>query len=190
MTLYPSNARLPDDADDDIAYVRANFRPMDDALTDLVQGGALPQATYALPDGTPMVPVGHADLLDAADHDPAMIEQVFKQRYIAAGGDAAAASEEHQAWLGGGYGACLKRVTPEMIRAKDGLMAAIEALLASPRPDDPVWRTSLRCAVDALDAIEMPFAAHDRVRFGAPSSRDRLITATHERFPDLWSDDS
>jgi hypothetical protein len=35
--------------------------------------------------------------------------------------------------------------------------------------------------VDALDAIEKPFAPFDRERFGA-SSRDRLITAVRERF--------
>jgi hypothetical protein len=38
-----------------------------------------------------------------------------------------------------------------------------------------------------VDALERRFAAWDRERFGAPSSLDRLITATHERFPDLWS---
>jgi hypothetical protein len=45
----------------------------------------------------------------------------------------------------------------------------------------------LRGAVDALDALERPFAAWDRERFGTPSSRDRLINATRQRFPDLWS---
>jgi len=40
--------------------------------------------------------------------------------------------------------------------------------------------------VDALDALERPFARWDRDRFGAPSSRDRLITATRERYANLW----
>ncbi len=40
---------------------------------------------------------------------------------------------------------------------------------------------------DALDAIERPFAAHDRERFGGPVSRDRLITGPRARFPEVWS---
>ncbi len=38
----------------------------------------------------------------------------------------------------------------------------------------------------ALDALERPFAAYDRERFGGPSSRDRLIDATRKRFPEVW----
>ena len=71
--------------------------------------------------------------------------------------------------------------------AKGALMTAIGALLAGPAPADERWRAALRGAVDALDALERPFAAWDRKRFGGPCSRDRLITATRERFPDIWS---
>jgi hypothetical protein len=35
--------------------------------------------------------------------------------------------------------------------------------------------------VDALDALEKPFALFDRERFG-PVSRDRCVTAVRERF--------
>ena len=35
--------------------------------------------------------------------------------------------------------------------------------------------------MDALDALEKPFASFDRKRFG-PVSRDRCITAVRERF--------
>ena len=65
-------------------------------------------------------------------------------------------------------------------------MTAIAALLTAPRPLDQSWSLALLGAVDALDAIERPFAGYDRERFGGPTSRDRLITATRQRFPELW----
>jgi hypothetical protein len=49
----------------------------------------------------------------------------------------------------------------------------------------PIAGAGPRGAVDALDAIEQPFPHYDRHRFGGPTSRDRLITATRERHPDL-----
>jgi hypothetical protein len=36
--------------------------------------------------------------------------------------------------------------------------------------------------VDALDALEKPFARFDRARFDGPVSRDRCVTAVRERF--------
>jgi hypothetical protein len=110
----------------------------------------------------------------------------FRERFPAAGGDPAAVDDEHQAWLSGGHGACLWQKTPEAIVARSGLMAAITALLAEPRESDQRWRAAVRGAVDALDALERPFARHDRERFGGPSSRDRLVAATRQRFADLW----
>jgi uncharacterized protein DUF6058/nucleotidyltransferase-like protein len=82
--------------------------------------------------------------------------------------------------------ACLRSTTPEAIVAKGSLMTAISALLARPQPATESWRVALRGAVDALDALERPFARYDRGRFGGPTSRDRLITTTRTRFPDLW----
>jgi Family of unknown function (DUF6058) len=169
-----SDAHLPADALDDIAYVRAAFRPLDGLNAKLVERGLLPQATYVLPDGTEMVPETHGSLL--ADG--------FRERFLAAGGRAEDVEDELDAWLGGGYGACLLDPSPETIVAKGALMTAIEALLARPEPAD----AALRGAVDALDALERPFAAHDRERFGGPVSRDRLITAPRERFPEIWSE--
>ncbi len=99
----------------------------------------------------------------------------FRDRFIAAGGDPDAVEEEHRAWLSGEYGACLHSTSPEAIVAKSSLMTTITALLADPQPDEDRWRTALRGSVDALDAIERPFARHDRARFGGPTSRDRLI---------------
>jgi hypothetical protein len=186
VSIAASSAQLPADAADDLEYVRTSFCPMDDAVRPLVERAVLPQATYVLPDGTPMVPADHAALLDDAGGDPDAIAACFRDRFIAAGGDPAAVEEEHAAWLSGEYGACLRRTTPEAIVAKDALMTAISALLTDSRTTDDDWRAALRGAVDALDAIERPFARYDRDRFGGPSSRDRLITATRERFADLW----
>ena len=184
--IAASTARLPADAGADLDYVRASFRPMDDAVRPLVERGVLPLATYVLPDGTPMVPADHAALLDDAGGEPEAIAREFRERFIAAGGEPGAADDEHAAWLSGEYGACLHTTTPEAIVAKSALITAITALLAKPRTEDDDWRIALRAAVDALDALERPFASYDRDRFGGPSSRDRFITATRERFPQLW----
>lgn len=160
---------------------------MSEAARPLVERGVLPRATYVLPDGTPMVPRDHEALLDDAGGDPDAIAQRFRDRYVAAGGDPAQAGEEHEAWLSGEYGACLWASIPEAIVAKGALMTAITALLARPAPTDAGWRGAVRAAVDGLDSLERPFARYDRERFGGPVSRDRLITGTRERFPDLWS---
>jgi hypothetical protein len=186
MPIAARTAQLPSDYHDDVEYVRAAFVPMDEDVRSLVERGVLPQATYVLPDGTAMVPDDHAALLEDAQGDPDAVTTRFRDRFIAAGGDPGAADQEHAAWLSGEYGACLRTTTPEAIVAKDGLMRAITALLAVPAPADEAWRVAVRASVDALDAIERPFARYDRDRFGGPSSRDRLITATRERFPDLW----
>jgi hypothetical protein len=187
MPIAAPGAQLPADATDDIDYVKSAFRPLSASARELVEQGILPLATYVLPDGTPMVPADHAALLDDADGDPQAVAARFQARYVAAGGDAEHAEEEHRAWLSGEYGACLHSSSPEAIVAKGALMTAIAALLAAPAPTEARWRTALRSAVDALDALERPFAVWDRERFGAPSSRDRLITGTHRRFPDLWT---
>ena len=140
---------------------------MENALRPLVERGVLPQASYVLPDGTPMVPADHDSLLTDAGGDPDGVAARFRDRFIAAGGDAEAVDEEHAAWLSGEYGVCLRSATPEAIVAKSGLMTAISALLARPVAEDEGWRAALRGAVDALDAIERPFARYDRDRFGA-----------------------
>ena len=129
------------------------FRPMENALRPLVERGVLPQASYVLPDGTPMVPADHDSLLTDAGGDPDGVAARFRDRFIAAGGDAEAVDEEHAAWLSGEYGVCLRSATPEAIVAKSGLMTAISALLARPVAEDEGWQAALRGAVDALDAI-------------------------------------
>jgi hypothetical protein len=72
-------------------------------------------------------------------------------------------------------------------RPMDDSVRALVERLALPAPTDTRWRAALRGAVDALDALERPFAGHDRERFGGPTSRDRLITETRRRFPEIWA---
>ena len=179
-------ASLPEWAEQDIAYVKESFVPMAYWLRPYVERGMLPQATYVLPDGTGMVPADHAELLHEAGGDPAGVAGTFRARFVFAGGNPDEVDREYQAWLSGEYGACLHATTPEAIVAKAALMAAIESLLAEPAPREEWWRGALRGAVDALDALERPFAERDRHRFGRPPSRDRLITGTREHFPGLW----
>jgi hypothetical protein len=186
VALSTPTAQLPASSLGDIEYVTASFVPMSEAVRPLVERGVLPRATYVLPDGTPMVPADHAALLEEAGGDQNAIAGVFGERFVAAGGDPDEVDEEYEAWLSGEYGACLHSASPEAIRAKSALMAAIEALLARPRPAEPRWAAALRGAVDALDALERPFADHDRERFGGPTSRDRLIVDTRDRFPHVW----
>lgn len=188
MALSAPTAQLPASAGQDIAYVVESFEPMDDSIRPLVDQGLLPRATYVLPDGTPMVPADHAQLIADAGGDPGAVAAHFSERFLAAGGDPADAAEEYEAWLSGEYGACLRTTSPEAIVAKSSLMDALQALLARPAPGNSSWRSALRCAVDALDALERPFADYDRERFGGPTSRDRLITATRERHPHVWAE--
>ncbi len=180
------SARLPESADRDIAYVKASFQPMDESSRPFVERGILPQATYVLPDGTWMVPDDHAQLLRDADGDPGAVAHSFRARFMFAGGHLDELDREYEAWLSGDYGACLYATTPEAIVAKSALISSIEALLAGPAPRRRWWCGALRGAVDALDALERQLAEYDRLRCGAPTSRDRLITATRERFPEIW----
>jgi hypothetical protein len=181
------DTRLPPGNEADLDYVRNTFTPLAAEHRGHVEGGILPKATYELPDGTPMVPDDHAQLLRDAGGDPGAVQGLFQARFVAAGGGAQDAEQEYAEWLSGDYGACLWCTTPEMIVLKGALMGAIEALIAGPQPGVRPWEAALRNAVDALDAIERPFAEYDRVRWEPPLSRDRLITAVRARYPAIWS---
>jgi Family of unknown function (DUF6058) len=180
------DSRLTAATQADLDYVRDTFAPLAAEHRGHVEAGLLPRATYELPDGTPMVPPDHAQLLTEADRDPSAVKPLFLTRFIAAGGGAQEAEQAYAEWLSGDYGACLWCTTPEMIVLKGALMGAIEALTVCPAPGTGPWEEALRHAVDALDAIERPFAEHDRVRWKPPLSRDRLITATRARYPAIW----
>jgi Family of unknown function (DUF6058) len=183
-------------SEEDVAYATSGFVELEDLCrsrsrdVDEVRGwiadGLVPEPTYVLPDGRLMVP---SDLLDLVD-DAGRIENVRAEfvRRLAQAADAARSvhdpEEEWNAYLSGAYGACLRRVSPETIVEKTSLMRWIEELLAAPRPEAADWIAALKRSVDCLDELERPFAPHyDRLRFGGPSSRDRLITAVRDRYP-------
>ena len=94
--------------------------------------------------------------------------------------------EAWRGYLSGLFAVCLRVVTPETIASKEHLVAAIDAAVAAPRPDDAAWRRDLRLAVLGLDALERDFTAYDRVRFGSVT-RDRCITGVRRAYPAVFS---
>ena len=63
-------------------------------------------------------------------------------------------------------------------------------MLARPRQAD--WRRRLRAEVDELDALERQFTPdfdRDEERFGRKPTRDLLIDAARERYPDVFAAD-
>jgi hypothetical protein len=180
----------------DVEYILENFVRLDelcavrgqssDRVRALIAAGSLPAASYALQDGTEMVPAEYFELIDEAGGESAL-RGLFARRYLAASGDDDEVGSEWEGYLSGAYGVCLKHVTPENIARKSALVAEIEGLLATPQPENADWRASLRAGVDELDELERPFAPeYDRARWG-PSSRDRCITAARELYPEVFS---
>jgi hypothetical protein len=115
---------------------------------------------------------------------------LFERRLVAAAarlGHAVDVASEWEAYVAGLYGACLREVTPENIALKEFVVAALERRLADPRPQEGAWCAALRADVETLDGLTMPFAACDRIRFGKPTSRDRLITEVRARFAKMFA---
>ena len=182
---YPGAADLP--------YLRSSFAPLDDLarahghdpadVRRAIADRLLPAVAYVLEDGTELVAPDYfalADLAGSFEELPAWFGGAWERaatRYPAAG----SAAEQWEEYLTGIYAVCLRSVTPASIVAKGELMDTIERLTADPAPEDDGWRSELKAAVDALDALEKPFAAFDRERFG-PVSRDRCVTDVRERF--------
>ncbi|HWM87029.1 MAG TPA: DUF6058 family natural product biosynthesis protein [Kofleriaceae bacterium] len=153
--------------------------------------GLLPRATYVLPDGTEMMPADYFALADRAGGAralPAWFRRRLGQELAALGMEPSPGrlDEEWSGYASGEYGVCLRAVSPENIAAKAHLMGAIEGLLEEPRPGEGEWRESLRRSVDQLDRMLREFATCDRLRFGGPVSRDRLVTAVRERYAGIW----
>ena len=180
----------------DVEYVEANFVSLDKLsaahgqslhrVRALVAGGMLPGPSYVLEDGTEMVPADYFELVEEAGGEDA-VRGLFARRYLAAGGPEADVGEQWESYLTGAYGVCLKHVTPETIARKSVLVAEIDGLVEAPEPESDAWRERLRVSVDELDELERPFAPYyDRARWG-PSSRDRCITATRERYPEVFA---
>jgi hypothetical protein len=183
--------------DDDVAYILREFKPLADVcaregvalaeVRDRVHAKQLPEPPYVLPDGTEMVPDDYFDLV----HDAGSIEglrQHFVDRFESAArqhGEPASQEDTEHAWneyLSGEYFVCLKRATPENIVQKGWLVPRIEEFMREPQSDDPSWRKELNSMVEELDVLERSFAAYDTIRFGSPSSRDRLITAARRAY--------
>lgn len=176
----------------DVEYVCANYSSFIEIcvgrsetpgeIYDLIGQGLLPQPSYVLPDGTAMFPRDYFAVLDDAG-SPEQIRAEFARRY---GGDDL--EDDWAGYLSGLFGVCLREVTPETIARKEQLVDRIEELLAEPNPGSRVWCDELRASVDELDALERPFSPdYDRARFDLPPTRDRLVEAPRERYPELWT---
>jgi uncharacterized protein DUF6058 len=179
---------------EDDSYVNEWFLPVPelaeqasvpvDELRRLMLTNRIPLPSYLRSDGAQMVAPDLLDLAERAggvDRLPSWFASHFP--------DPRTAISEWDAYLAGQY-VCLRSVTPDNMKRKDELVDAIEHALDHARPESGTWRSDLHRLVDALDELEPPFAPYDRLRFGGPVSRDRLIDAARARFPRLaWSFD-
>jgi len=202
----------PEISPEDDHYIRSHFvtlseiarlcRLSEAELKARQSSGSFPRPTYTTADGSEWYPRGYAVPVRRADRAGISLRELFfndfyrlsgrsGQRAPGSEGDRTAAAStldrqilaEWEGYLTGEYGACLKVPWVPCILQKGGLMARIDALLLQPKPEDWAWTNELRQAVDALDHLEQPFAALDRIRFGGPVSRDRYILATRGRYP-------
>jgi hypothetical protein len=181
----------------DLAYIRAGYLTLDElcAVRDetpadvrrLIDGALLPRPSYVLDDGTEMFPADYFRLADEAG-GPAALPAHFDKRLREAGCDDV--QSEWQGYLSGLYSVCLRDVTPETIARKTALVSSLCERLVLARPRDPTWRELLRAEVDELDELEREFSPdYDRneERFGCKPTRDLLINAARERYPDVFA---
>ncbi|TDD76740.1 hypothetical protein E1293_26420 [Actinomadura darangshiensis] len=143
----------------------------------LMLDGRLPLPAYLRSDGTEMVP---SDLFDLAGRAGGVDR--LREWFVSHWDDTGAGQAEWAAYLSGQY-VCLRTVSPHTIRYKDALVAAIEAAPAEPDAGTRAWTHRLHALIDELDALEPPFTAYDRLRFGGPVSRDTCIDAMRARYP-------
>jgi hypothetical protein len=189
--------------DADIAYIRANYLTLAELCADrtetleqvqvLIEQGLLPRPSYVLDDGTGMFPADYFRLVDEAGGGEGLGAH-FASRHLTAsqaqGADPDELEQDWDAYLGGAYGACLHEVTPENIVRKNALVASLCQLLVLARPRSLEWREALRTQVEELDALEREFAPdYDRSdEQERPPTRDLLIKAARERYPDVFAD--
>lgn len=172
---------------EDDAYAAAWFAPLEELAADegieaaevrrLMLANRLPLPSYVGSDGTQFVSrdlLGLSRRAGGFDRLPHWFAEQFDEP--------AKAVTEWDAYLAGHY-VCLRSVQPENMKRKDELVEAVETQIRSPRRDSSAWLQELHVLVDELDALEPPFAAYDRLRFGGPVSRDRLIDGVRARFP-------
>jgi hypothetical protein len=185
----------------DLAYLRREFRTLEqicagrpetpDEVRRLIAERRLPQPPYVLDDGTELVPPDYFALADASggvEH----IRDEFERRYHAGlrrygvPFDADLLERRWEGYLDGTPAICMRDVTPETVIRKRQLIDHIERLTADPTPDDETWRTSVKEAVDELDALEKPFAPdYDRACF--VPTRDTYIRDVRDAYPSVWS---
>ncbi|PVG82303.1 hypothetical protein DDE18_12465 [Nocardioides gansuensis] len=152
---------------EDDAYVREHFVPAGSDSLALIEAGLLPQASYVLSDGTPMVPPDHLEPIAHAGG----VERVHAW-WLTWWHDheRAAAEEALDAWLAGRF-VCLRTPGPGQVRAllrwEAQARAAADALRADLR--DHLARGSLGEAVAGLEGLLLPMTAYDEHRFGAPT---------------------
>ena len=154
-------------------------------LAGWIDAGHLPRPAYLLPDGTPVFPPDLLDLVRSAGDLDALPHHFARRTELVArllGVGASTREADWEDYLSGEYGICLRQVTPETLVLKEALVERIDRALAAPRPDDLRWRRALAFEIDGLDALVRPFAGVDRVRFGRPTSRERLIEAPRRRW--------
>jgi Family of unknown function (DUF6058) len=181
----------------DIAYIRTNYRPLAEVcdehgdrletIEELIRARRLPAPSYVLPDGTGMVPADYFALVDEAG-GVERLRAEFERRHREAGGPPGELDADWEGYIDGIYAVCLRSVSPESIVRKEQLVVSVGLLLEHPQPDDARWQERLAREVEELDALEREFSPdYDRRRFGRPPTRDALIVAARERYPDLFA---
>jgi hypothetical protein len=181
--------------DDDLRYVCEAYLPVEaiarregldaEALRGWIDAGRLPRPAYLLPDGTPMFPPDLLALAHSAGGIAALEEHFATRTELAArmvGVASATRESDWEDYLSGEYGICLRQVTPETLLLKEVLVERIGHALENPQVDDPRWRRALVFQIDGLDALLRPFARVDRIRFGRPTSRERLVDGPKRRW--------
>jgi hypothetical protein len=180
---------------DDLEYVRTSYVALGelarreqvdpDQLVGWIEAGRLPRPAYLLPDGTSMFPPDLLVLVRSAGSVDALPTHFARRTELVArmlGVGAHTREADWEDYLSGEYGICLRQVIPETLVLKEALVERIDRALAEPRPNDLRWRRALAFEIDGLDALVRPFARVDRVRFGRPTSRERLIEAPRRRW--------
>jgi hypothetical protein len=184
--FYAVNGRHEMTAEDD-AYVSSWYVPLEelaahanvgaDEIRRLMLANRLPLPSYIRSDDAQMVP---RDLLELAVQAGGYegLPGWFARQWPSP----ERAVQEWDDYLSGKY-VCLRVVSPASMRRKNELVESISSELERPQPESADWLERLHALVDELDEIEPPFAPYDRLRFGGPVSRDRLIDSVRERFP-------
>jgi hypothetical protein len=186
----------------DRTYIAANYVTLEELCADrsetpaevakLIQERRLPRPSYLLDDGTGMYPADYFRLVDEAGGVEALKGHFAACHRQATSAREATAKELERDWewyLDGTWGICLRDVTAETIVRKNTLVASLSELLMLPRPANADWREAVREQVNELDDLERDFApdwdrgaAQDR-----PPTRDLLIAAARERYPELFA---